>query len=128
VRRLRSRSLAPTELEVTVHPGWAHLHGPALARLVRHQAAGLSPLRLRSDSGDDGRESWLSRLGAVAEGEELLMARSVWRRQESRVTGRQGWRFDTVLDTFKPRRRPVPTPLQRGGGGHHSPQVLGSGR
>lgn len=125
VRRLRSRSLGQPELEVTLHPGWAHLYGPALASLVRQQAAGISPLRLRSDSGDLEREHWLNRLGAVAEGEELLMARSVWRRQESRVLSRQRWRLDTVLDPFKPRRRPVPTPLQRGVGSHPAHQALG---
>ncbi|MCP9818429.1 hypothetical protein KBZ18_02845 [Synechococcus sp. Cruz-9H2] len=125
VRRLRSHRLGPAELEVTLHPGWAHLHGPALARLVRQQARGFSPLRLRSDTDDHERERWLSLLGAVAEGEELLMARSVWRRQDSRVLSRQSWRLDTVLDPFKPRRRPVPTPLQRGVGGHHGPQSLG---
>ncbi|WP_370593394.1 hypothetical protein [Synechococcus sp. BSF8S] len=128
VRRLRCRSLGPPELEVTLHPGWAHLYGPSLAGLVRQLAGGISPLRLRSDSDDHEREHWLSQLGAVAEGEELLMARSVWRRQGSRLLSRQSWRLDTVLDPFKPRRRPVPTPLQRGGGGHHAPQSLGSGR
>lgn len=115
VRRLRCRSLGPPELEVTLHPGWAHLYGPSLAGLVRQLAGGISPLRLRSDSDDHEREHWLSQLGAVAEGEELLMARSVWRRQGSRLLSRQSWRLDTVLDPFKPRRRPVPPPAARGG-------------
>ncbi|MCX5931315.1 MAG: hypothetical protein NTW83_05670 [Cyanobacteria bacterium] len=131
VRRLRNHRLGPAELEVSLHPGWSHLHGPALARLARQQAGGLSPLRLRSDSDDHEREHWLSELGAVAEGEELLMARSVWRRQEARQLSRQSWRLDNVLDPFKPRRRPVPTPLQRGVAAHHGAQphqALGSGR
>jgi hypothetical protein len=47
----------------------------------------------------------------VEEGEELVMARSVWRRADPQLASSGGWRFDTVLDTLNPRRRPVPTPL-----------------
>ncbi len=128
VRRLRRDAVGPLDLEVTLHPGWSHLHGPALARLVQQQAAGAGAVRLRSDSGDGERTRWLGQLGAVVEGEELLMARSVWRRQDPQLTPAGRWRLDTVLDPFKPRRRPVPTPLQRGALSHHGPNPVGSGR
>jgi hypothetical protein len=112
VRRLRSHGPGPLELEVTLHPGWSHLLGEPLERLLLEVAGRAPQVRLRSDTGDGERATWLQGLGALADGEELLMGRSVWRRQDClapQATSR--WRLDTVLDTLKPRRRPVPTPL-----------------
>jgi len=60
-------------------------------------------------TGDRGR--WLQDLGAVAEGEELLMGRSVLAAQEaSGRTAPPAGGFDPpLLETvIKPRRRPVP--------------------
>ncbi|NQV10989.1 MAG: hypothetical protein HQ527_07480 [Cyanobacteria bacterium] len=129
VRRLRRHGQAPLELEVTLHPGWAHLLGAPLARMLAQVAAGAHQVQLRSDTNDSDRGRWLQGLGAVADGEELLMGRSVWRRQEhlERTTASR-WRFDTVLEPFKPRRRPVPTPLLPNHGMPQESAVLSSSR
>jgi hypothetical protein len=111
VRRLRLVGGGLRELELTVHPGWSHLLGEALERLLIQVAGSARQVRLRSESDDSERACWLARLGAVEEGEELVMARSVWRRADPQLASSGGWRFDTVLDTLNPRRRPVPTPL-----------------
>lgn len=111
VRRLRLVGGGPRELELTVHPGWSHLLSEALGRLLIQVAGSAGLVRLRSDSDDTERARWLAGLGAVEEGEELVMARSVWRRADPRLATSGRWRLDTVLDTFNPRRRPVPTPL-----------------
>jgi hypothetical protein len=111
VRRLRLVGGGLRELELTVHPGWSHLLGEALERLLIQVAGSARQVRLRSESDDSERACWLARLGAVEEGEELLMARSVWRRADPQLASSGRWRLDTVLDTLNPRRRPVPTPL-----------------
>ena len=129
VRRLRSQGRGPLELEVTLHPGWGHLLGEPLARLLREVAAGAPRVRLRSDSSDPERAAWLEGLGAEAEGEDLLMGRSVWRRQDCLTPqAASRWRLDTVLETFKPRRRPVPTPVLPAPGLRHGTTPLSSGR
>jgi hypothetical protein len=124
VRRLRREGPGPIELDVVVHPAWSHLLGGTLAGLVRAQAGPERAVRLRSDASDDGRAHWLVKLGAVTEGEELLMARSVWRRQGPQLSPAARWRLDTVLGGLQPRRRPLPTPLQGG----RAPATLGPGR
>lgn len=124
VRRLRREGPGLGELDVVVHPAWSHLLGGALAALVRTRAQPEPAVRLRSDASDTGRARWLMELGAVAEGEELLMARSVWRRQGPQLSPAARWRLDTVLGSLQPRRRPLPTPLQ----GARTPATLGPGR
>jgi len=134
VRRLRSHDQGPIELEITLHPGWSHLLGRPLERLLREVAGSAPQVRLRSDNGDGERTLWLQGLGALVDGEELLMGRSVWRRQQCLAEpGASRWRLDTVLETFKPRRRPVPTPLLPttllpNPGLRHGPATLNSGR
>ncbi|WP_259727557.1 hypothetical protein [Synechococcus sp. CS-1326] len=129
VRGLRAHGQGQRELELTIHPGWSHLLGPPLERLLVEAARQAPRVWLRSDTADCERSLWLEGIGAVAEGEELLMGRSVWRRQESLAPAESSrWRLDTVLETFKPRRRPVPTPLLPNPGLRHGPTVLGSSR
>jgi hypothetical protein len=112
VRRLRSdpgQSLP--ELDLTIHPGWEHLLGAPVERLMREAAAGLDGVLLRSDVLDQPRNGWLRRLGLRPEGEEVLMARSVWRRQEPQPSRHAARRLEAMLESWQPRRRPLPTPV-----------------
>ena len=98
-------------MELSLHPGWSHLLGPATELLLRRLADGEETLWLHSEVGDLARHDWLSRLGAEPQGEQVLMARSVWRRQEGPVTHRAARRLEAVLEQLQPRRRPLPTPI-----------------
>ncbi len=103
------------DLELTVHPGWHHLIGAGTDRLLTqaHQALGSGdPLWLRTDVGHRDLESWLQKRGAEPRGERVLMARSVWRRQELPAPARQAARrLEAMLEQLQPRRRPLPTPV-----------------
>jgi hypothetical protein len=103
------------DLELTVHPGWSHLIGHGTERLLRQAGQALGeaePLWLRSDRHDTQLEQWLQQRGAEPRGERLLMARSVWRRQELPAqASRTSRRLEAVLEQFQPRRRPMPTPV-----------------
>ncbi len=101
-------------VELSVHPGWGHLLGAASERLLRELGRGAAPLWLLSEVGDAARHAWLASLGAELQGEQVLMARSVWRRQEWQP--RQGLarrRLAAVLEQLQPRRQPVPSPFAR---------------
>lgn len=69
------------------------------------------PLWLASEAGDPLRRAWLLQLGAEPREEEVLMARSVWRRQQHPRRLPAGLRIQPLLEPFQPRRRPLPTPL-----------------
>lgn len=99
------------DVELSVHPGWRHLLGPASELLLRRLAAD-RPLWLRSERDDSQRRLWLDQLGAEIEGEVVLMARSVWRRQQGQPARRAARRLEAVLEQLQPRRRPLPTPCQ----------------
>ncbi|MEB3254898.1 MAG: hypothetical protein VKJ05_00780 [Synechococcaceae cyanobacterium] len=101
-------------VELSVHPGWCHLLGAASERLLREVGRGTAPLWLVSEVGDADRHAWLAGLGAELHGEQVLMARSVWRRQAWQP--RQGLarrRLAAVLEQLQPRRQPVPSPFSR---------------
>ncbi len=98
-------------VELSLHPGWGHLLGAPLELLLRRLARPGEALWLRSEAGDDSRRSWLGRIGAEAHGDQVVMARSVWRRQESLPAERAARRLGAVLEQFQPRRRPLPTPV-----------------
>jgi hypothetical protein len=110
VRRLASHPDSGQEVEFTLHPGWQHLLGTATEVLLRRMAAD-HPLWVRCEVGDPQRERWLRELAAEPQGEEVLMARSVWRRQEGHPARRAGVRIEAVLERLQPRQRPIPTPL-----------------
>jgi hypothetical protein len=97
-------------VELTVHPGWERLLGTPTELLLRRFSAPGGVLWLRSEVGDSARLQWLSALGAELHGEQVLMARSVWRRQEGQPARSAARRLGAVLEQFQPRRRPVPTP------------------
>jgi hypothetical protein len=103
------------DLELTVHPGWSHLIGSGTELLLQQAQQTLGrdqPLWLRSDTHDTQLERWLQQRGAEPRGERLLMARSVWRRQELPAqASRTSRRIEAVLEQLQPRRRPMPTPL-----------------
>ncbi|MEB3360549.1 MAG: hypothetical protein VKI42_00300 [Synechococcaceae cyanobacterium] len=101
-------------IELSVHPGWSHLLGGA-AELLLHRLAGESGMGSRlwipCEVGDEPRQGWLAQLDAVRHGEQVLMARSVWRRQEWQTAPRVASRLSAVLERLQPRRRPLPTPV-----------------
>ncbi|MFO0105134.1 MAG: GNAT family N-acetyltransferase [Cyanobium sp.] len=103
------------DLELTVHPGWSHLIGPGTERLLSQVRLALGdgePLWLRSDVDDHTLDLWLQRSGAEPRGERVLMARSVWRRQECPAPAQQAARrLEAMLEQLQPRRRPLPTPV-----------------
>jgi hypothetical protein len=101
-------------IEFNVHPGWSHLLGGP-AELLLHRLAGEfgigSRLWIPCEVGDESRQCWLAQLGAEPHGEQVLMARSVWRRQEWQTAPRVASRLSAVLERLQPRRRPLPTPV-----------------
>ena len=98
-------------VELSVHPGWTHLLGGPCEQLLAGLAVPGQPLWLHSDIDDRARQDWLSQLGAEEGGDEVLMARTVWRRQEGSVSLRAAHRLGAVLEQLQPGRRPVPTPV-----------------
>lgn len=117
IRWLEDHPGGGQRVEFSLHPAWQHLLGPATERLLRRAAQGASGLWLAVESGDSVRQHWLQRCGAQCHTEQVLMARSVWRRREEQPARRAVRRLEAVLEQLQPRRRPVPTPLQR----HRSP-------
>ena len=111
---------APLRIDVTVHPGYHVLYSQGLSqllhRLLRQRplplpGAGPIPerLQLRCCDGNKDREQWLLSLGASAVHDELLLARSIWRRQDRRPTSRLGAEgLARVLEQLAPRRTPIP--------------------
>jgi hypothetical protein len=111
IRRVRDHGEGGLVAELSLDPGWTHLLGPATELLLRRLAERSNTLWLRSEVGDTDRERWLGRLGAQPQGEQVLMARSVWRRQEWHPARGPVGQLAAVLEQFQPRRRPVPSPL-----------------
>lgn len=111
VRWLADHPAGGLLVELSVHPGWSHLLGAPTELLLRSLATSGQPLWLPSEIGDAPRQTWLESLGASEQGDEVLMARSVWRRQEGTVSLRAAQRLGAVLEQLQPGRRPVPTPV-----------------
>jgi hypothetical protein len=103
------------DVKLTVHPGWQHLFGGPVALLLNQaqQALGThAPLWLACDIRQEGCQQWLQRSGAEERGERVLMARSVWRRQELQAPAQlAARRLEAMLEQWQPKRRPLPTPL-----------------
>jgi len=110
VRRLEEHPGGGLAVELSIHPGWGQLLGPAAEALLRRIGRGGRCLWLRCEATDADRQRWLESLGAEPHGEEVLMARSVWRRQEGQPARRAAGRIEAVLEQLQPRRRPLPTP------------------
>jgi hypothetical protein len=105
------------QVELSVHPGWNHLLGSATEVLLRRLAPKGDQLWLLSDTDDGARQQWLAQLGAEEHGDVVLMARSLWRRQDAPAVRGAAQRISAVLEQLQPRlqprRRSVPTPLLR---------------
>ncbi|KEF42674.1 MAG: hypothetical protein ER33_03815 [Cyanobium sp. CACIAM 14] len=110
VRRLHDHPGGGEAVELSLHPAWGHLLGSPAESLLHRIARGGSGLWLRCEVSDEARQDWLQSLGAEAQGEAVLMARSVWRRQEGQPALRAARRIEAVLEQLQPRRRPLPTP------------------
>lgn len=97
------------DLELRVHPG----RSDGLAPVMNVLLAQLSPgetYRIRTDRSDRAQRLWLEGIGAQAQGDEVVMARSVWRRQTSRHPTRSVGRLEAVFQQLQPGRVPLPTP------------------
>lgn len=112
-RRLRSGSRDLPELELSVHPGWRHLVGEPLQLLLERSAGQAAQVLVRSDVLDNDCSRWLQSLGMAPEREEVVMARSVWRRHAPQTSQVMGRRLEAVLGQLQPGQRPIPTPLGR---------------
>jgi hypothetical protein len=111
IRWLEDHPGGGDQVQFSLHPGWRHLLGPATESLLRRFGARSDrSLWLLSELGDTPLQQWYERIGAEGHGEEVLMARSVWRRQEPQPARKAVRRLAAVLDQLQP-RRPVPTPL-----------------
>jgi hypothetical protein len=112
-RRLRPGLRGLPEVELSVHPGWQHLLGEPLQLLLERCAGDADQLLVRSDVLDQERSHWLQSLGLAPEGEEVVMARSVWRRHAPQPNQQMAERLEAVLGRLQPGQRPIPTPLGR---------------
>ena len=102
------------DVELTVHPGWQHLIGGTTELLLAQaqQTFGRGQdLWLRCDVRDAPRQSWLRGRGALERGEQVLMARSVWRRHEQPLPALAAQRLEAMFGQLQPQRRPLPTPV-----------------
>ena len=113
VRRLRRCSAGLPEVELTLHPGWKHLIGAPLEQLLLAGTAGGAACLIRSDLLAGDLNGWLHQLGLERLGEEVLLGRSVWRRQSPQTNDAMARRLEAVVAQWQPRRRPLPTPLGR---------------
>ena len=113
VRRLRRSGAGLPEVELTLHPGWQHLVGSPLEQLLLAATAGSGPCLIRSDLLASELNGWLHQLGLERLGEQVLLGRSVWRRQSPQINDAMARRLEAVVAQWQPRRRPLPTPLGR---------------
>lgn len=112
-RRLRPGQRGLPEVELSLHPGWQHLLGEPLQLLLERSAGDAEQLLVRSDVLDQERSQWLQSLGMAPEGEEVVMARSVWRRHSPQQSQQMANRLEAMLGRLQPGQRPIPTPLGR---------------
>jgi hypothetical protein len=96
--------------ELSLQPGRVDLYGAPSAWLLQHLAKPDTPLVLRADREDEPRRLWLESLGATLLGEQILMARTVWRRQDPQPARQAALRLEAMLEQWKPSPRSLPTP------------------
>jgi len=111
LRWLTDRPEGGPQLEFTIHPGWQHLLGPSCERLLRSFPAQKHPIWISCEVGHAALRHWLRQIGAEPLQEEVVMARSVWRRQDRSPVRLPVRRLQAVLEQLQPRRRPLPTPM-----------------
>jgi hypothetical protein len=96
--------------ELSLQPGRDDLHGAPGEWLLHRLARSGQPLVLRADRDDGARLGWLESLGASLLGEQILMARTVWRRQEASPARQGSLRLEAMLEQWKPAPQSLPTP------------------
>lgn len=96
--------------ELSLLPGRDDLQGSAGTWLLHRLARAEHPLLLRADRDDATRHAWLESLGANLLGEQSLMARTVWRRQDPQPARQASLRLEAMLEPWKPSPRSLPTP------------------
>ena len=108
-RLLRRSHAGTTEVELSLHPAWAQLLGPPLARLLLQACSERMPITLRCDMRNNDGMAWLEQQGAIPGREELVLARSLWRRQELPAMGGLASRtLERLVGQLQPNQRPVP--------------------
>ena len=107
--RLLNRSSSDgLEVELSLHPAWSQLMGPPLAELLTQSCDPHWPINLRCDVRNEAGMAWLESQGAEALQEELVLARSLWRRQETPAVGELATRtLERLVGQLQP-GRPVP--------------------
>ncbi len=130
LRFLRHHPQLPPRLSVVVHPGHEqHLYGPILqAELARlldlapRFGAQMDPRgwQLRCNQGQFQRQQWLTALGLDYLGDELLLARSIWRRQVRSTQNRVRHWLQEAPRQLAPGGRPIPDMSQGFGPPQHS--------
>lgn len=98
-------------IELSVMPGREDLLGAPTALLLHRLSRPGQPLWLRVELSDRVRHLWLEQLAATGHGEQVLMGRSLWRRQPSTPAREATRRLEAMLEPFQPRRRTLPTPV-----------------
>ena len=107
-RLLKRSSPLGSEVELSLHPAWAQLMGPPLAELLRQSCQTHWPVSLRCDVRNEAGMTWLENQGAAPQHQELVLARSLWRRQESPAMGALATRtLERLVGQLQP-GRPVP--------------------
>jgi hypothetical protein len=96
--------------ELSLQPGPEDLFGAPSEWLLHRLAKPGTPLVLRADRDDQARRAWLESLGASLLGEQILMARTVWRRQEAQPARQAALRLEAMLEQWKPSPGSLPTP------------------
>jgi hypothetical protein len=108
-RLLRRRRPGPTEVELSLHPAWGQLMGPPLALLLREACGSSLPISVRCDIRNTDGMAWLAHQGAEAVSEELVMARSLWRRHELQpAAGLASRTLKRLVGQLQQGQRPVP--------------------
>jgi hypothetical protein len=112
-RLLRRRHRGPTEIELSLHPGWGHLLGNVLGHLLAAAATKKLPVLVRCDLGNSAGLTWLAQQGAIELQEELVFARSLWRRHEiSPNPGLASRTLERLVGQWQPGQRPVPEAMR----------------
>ena len=108
-RLLRRSHACTTEVELSLHPAWAQLLGPPLGMLLLQACSERMPITLRCDVRNNDGMAWLEQQGAIPGREELVLARSLWRRQELPAMGGLASRtLERLVGQLQPNQRPVP--------------------
>jgi len=112
-RLLRRRHRGPSEIELSLHPGWSHLLGAPLGLLLTRAVENHLPCLIRCESGNETGSAWLGQQGAIQIDQELVLARSLWRRHELVQTpGLASRTLERLVGQWQPGQRPIPEAMR----------------